>query len=416
MTQQQFFRRKGAEPLFEGFGTSLAWWANVSYPKTVKERIIELLFGDSGLQMNIVRYNLGGGHNENVVQNMRPGGCVPCIQNKDGTFDLNNDSLQLSILNSAVKKGVNKVELFCNSPPWWMTESGLTNGNTKAWTTNLKSDYTNAFVNYLVDSYKILSKLYPVVSIEPFNEPSNPFWSPKINQEGCYYNYWTRNTILKQIKKEDSEINVVGCDESHSLFAFLGMFFVPNCVKRLNIHGYNSFEWKNLKFNFFDWTIWRTLIKWFTSKPIWMSEYGMGYPDTIKDSLQLARHIFRDLETLEPTGYIYWQAVENFGSDWGLLQVDFNDPKVIIIKKQYYIFKHFTRTLKEGDTYKFLDQNVLQITDSENRNKYIILNDTNKPIDIDVPGNTFTISDDNRDFHTSSSMNVIPSYSIVTVN
>jgi hypothetical protein len=147
-----------------------------------------------------------------------------------------------------------------------------------------------------------------------------------------------------------------------------------------------------------------------------MSEYGMGYPDTIKDSLQLARHIFRDLETLKPTAWIYWQAVENLGSDWGLLQVNLNDPKVIIIKKQYYIFKHFTRTLKEGDTYKFIDKNILQITNSKKQNKYIILNDTNKPIDLEVPGKTFTISNNNRDFDTLDYIKIVPSYSIVSVN
>ena len=142
-----------------------------------------------------------------------------------------------------------------------------------------------------------------------------------------------------------------------------------------------------------------------------MSEYGMGYPDNFKDSLQLARHIFRDLETLQPTAWVYWQAVENLGSNWGLLQVDFNDPNVIIIKKQYYILKHFTRTLKEGDTYKFIDKNVLQI----NENKFIILNDTNVPININVPGKIFTISDDRHDYHRFSYMKSAPSFSIVSI-
>ena len=397
---------------FEGFGTSLCWWANIKYPEEIKEQILELLFGETGLQMNIVRYNLGGGHNKNVIQNMRPGGCVPCIQNQDGTFDLNNDKLQVSILNECIKKGVNKVELFCNSPPWWMTESGLTNGNNKPWKTNLKIDCTKEFVNLLVDSYKILSKQFPVVSIEPFNEPSNPFWSPKINQEGCYYNYFTRNNVIKQVNELCKEIPIVSCDESHSLFAFLGMFFLPNCIKRINIHGYNSFEFKKVKLNFFDWTIWRKLIKLFTNKPIWMSEFGMGYPDTIKDCLPLAKNIFRDLKTLKPTAWIYWQAVENFGTNWGLLQVDFNDPKVVVIKKQYYILKHFTRTLKEGDTYKFIDKNVLQI----NENKFIILNDTNEPININIPGKTFTISNSNHDFYTLDYIKIVPRYSIVSIN
>ena len=419
--------------MFEGFGTSLCWWANIKYSEEIKNEIIELLFGETGLQMNIVRYNLGGGHNDKVIQNMRPGGCVPCIQNKDGTFDLNNDNLQISILNESIKNSVNKVELFCNSPPWWMTKSGLTNGNTKAWITNLKNDNILDFIVFIVESYKILSKIYPIVSVEPFNEPSNPFWSPEINQEGCYYNYITRHNILKDIKKECPSIPLVSFDESHSLFALLSLPFLPKCTNRINIHGYNSFDYKlfglfDIKLNFFDWTIWRKFIRFFTNKPIWMSEFGMGYVDEplescfSLDSLKLARNIFRDLQTLKPTAWIYWQAVENLGTSWGLLQVDFNNPNVIIIQKQYYIFKHFTRTLKEGDTYEFINKYVLQINNNiSNKKKFIILNDTNKPIDINIPIDintkyTYTITDINNNYQvTETKVKSVPSYSIMSI-
>lgn len=410
---------------FEGFGTSLCWWANIKYSEKIKNEIIQLLFSETGLQMNIVRYNLGGGHNDKIIQNMRPGGCVPCIQNRNGTFNLTNDNLQISILNESIKNGVNKVELFCNSPPWWMTNSGLTNGNIKAWTTNLNYDYKLDFIDFIVDSYNILSKIYPIVSIEPFNEPSNPFWSPKINQEGCYYNYITRHNIFKDIKKNYPSIPIVGFDESHSLFALISLLFLPKCINRINIHGYNSFDCKlwglfDVKLNIFDWTIWRKLIRSFTKKTIWMSEYGMG-SDNIKDSLQLARNIFRDLQTLNPTAWIYWQAVENVGTNWGLLQIDFNNPNKIIIQKQYYIFKHFTTTLKEGDTYEFINNNILQINNISNKKKFIILNDTNTSFDINIPIDIniqylYTITDNKNNYQVlDTQVKSVPSYSIMSL-
>jgi hypothetical protein len=46
---------------FNGWGISLCWWVNVEYPKSVKDKLIELLFGGYGLRLNIVRYNLGRG-------------------------------------------------------------------------------------------------------------------------------------------------------------------------------------------------------------------------------------------------------------------------------------------------------------------------------------------------------------------
>jgi len=365
---------------FLGFGSSLCWWANIEFPKEIKDELIELLFGDTGLQLNILRYNLGGGSNKKIKQNFRLGGCMPCIQNENGSFDLANDILQLSILDAAVKLSVNKVELFSNSPPHWMCKSKVTNGNIKSFNCNLKSECVDDFSNFLCKIYKILNELYPITSISPFNEPSNPFWSPKINQEGCYYDYFTRNKVITSLKNKNKDIPIVGCDESHSLFALLGYFFIDKkSINRINVHGYNHFELHTLQINFFDWDIWRKMLKWITNKPIWMSEYGMGYPDTMSDSLPLARHIFRDLSTFKPEAWIYWQVVENIDSNWGLIQVDFECPKKIKIKKQYYIFKHFTQTLKENDTYKFINENILEIENGIHL-KYIILNDNVEPI------------------------------------
>ena len=144
------------------WGTSLCWWANIKYPENIKEQLIELLFGESGLQLDIVRYNLGGGSNpdKTVKQNFRLGGDMPCIKKVNGDFDLTNDGLQLSILDAAIEKSVDKVELFCNSPPWWMTKSGVTNGSNKSFDCNLKKECIDSYVAFLNDSYKILKKKY----------------------------------------------------------------------------------------------------------------------------------------------------------------------------------------------------------------------------------------------------------------
>src|SRR3712207_8327498 len=51
---------------FEGWGTSLVWFANATgdYPDEVKEELADLVFGDDGLNLNIARYNIGGGRSE----------------------------------------------------------------------------------------------------------------------------------------------------------------------------------------------------------------------------------------------------------------------------------------------------------------------------------------------------------------
>ena len=390
---------------FSGWGISLCWWANIKYPKMILDQLINLLFSREGLALNIVRYNLGGGSDPNLKQNFRLGANMPCIMNTDGEINLENDYLQLDILDKSVKAGVDKVEIFCNSPPYFMTKSGYTNGSNKSWDCNLKTDCIDKFVDFLDISYNTLVKRFPIVSINPFNEPSNPFWTTSINQEGCYYDYTTRKQIITRLKSKNKDVKISSADESSSLFGLLWYMFSPkNLINRINVHGYNYVEWRNIQFNFFDWTIWRRILRYFYKGELWVSEYGFGYNDTISNSLALARHILRDLDTLKPNAWIYWQ-VEHITSSWGLLKISFENPDKIYIQKQYWVFKHFTNTLRPGDTYRFLSKNILKI----NTNKYIILNDSNIHLNLQMQmsldeKSRIYMSRDNMDYVEISSL------------
>ena len=47
---------------FEGWGTSLCWWANrIGYSDKLTKEAAKLFFSPDGLNMNIGRYNVGGG-------------------------------------------------------------------------------------------------------------------------------------------------------------------------------------------------------------------------------------------------------------------------------------------------------------------------------------------------------------------
>ena len=47
----------------KGFGTSACWWSQYCTGKAAED-IAELLYGNSGLALNIYRYNVGGGTDE----------------------------------------------------------------------------------------------------------------------------------------------------------------------------------------------------------------------------------------------------------------------------------------------------------------------------------------------------------------
>ena len=50
--------------IFEGWGTSLCWWANrMGFSKKMTEDSAKLFYSPEGLNLNIMRYNIGGGDN-----------------------------------------------------------------------------------------------------------------------------------------------------------------------------------------------------------------------------------------------------------------------------------------------------------------------------------------------------------------
>jgi hypothetical protein len=362
--------------IFKGWGTSLAWWANINYPDSIKNNISELLFGNSGLSLNIVRYNLGACTNPlNPDTTMRRGALMPCIQNgPDESIHLENDKFQLSILDKAVQLGVNHIELFANSPPWWMTKNGKTSGAETIATNNLKSEHINDYVNFLVDSYHTFKKMYPVTSLSPFNEPSNPFWISSNDQEGCFFDYNTIEIITKKIKEKDDSI-ILSCADSFSTGFALSWYMQADTTlfDQINIHGY-GLSFKGFSLHLDNSYHVRTFFRHMTKKPIWISEFGMGGPDTIENSFKLALQIFKDFYTLKPEAWIYWQVIENLSDNgWGLMHVSFDNPTDIVILKQYWIMMHFTQTLKEHDTYHFLNKNTLKITNIHGKLAYILV-------------------------------------------
>ena len=70
---------------FEGWGTSLCWWANrIGYSEQLTSEAARLFFSDEGLDMNIGRYNVGGGDAPHEIEE------VP-VNEKAQFYDLETD-------------------------------------------------------------------------------------------------------------------------------------------------------------------------------------------------------------------------------------------------------------------------------------------------------------------------------------
>ena len=85
---------------FEGWGTSLAWWAYQigGWSSSKRNQFLNLIVDPvAGLGYNVFRYNIGGGdapgHNHMDANRQMPG-----FQSSDGTWNWNADSRQTAVL------------------------------------------------------------------------------------------------------------------------------------------------------------------------------------------------------------------------------------------------------------------------------------------------------------------------------
>ena len=63
---------------FQGWGTSLCWWANrVGYDPDLTQQAVNAFFSDSGLGLDIARYNVGGGDDPSHNHVVRSDSKVP---------------------------------------------------------------------------------------------------------------------------------------------------------------------------------------------------------------------------------------------------------------------------------------------------------------------------------------------------
>jgi O-glycosyl hydrolase len=120
---------------FEGWGTALSWGANVvgGWSSANRTAIADALFSPtSGLGLNVVRYQIGGGQNPNWQSvgcgAQRAGSPLPTFEPSQGVWDWTADANQRWFAQRAQADGANKFLGFGSSPPWWMTVSGCSNG------------------------------------------------------------------------------------------------------------------------------------------------------------------------------------------------------------------------------------------------------------------------------------------------
>lgn len=342
---------------FEGWGTSLAWWANDlgGWKDQAKvDEVMDLVFdADKGLGLNIVRYNIGGEENPEMKA-LRPGGDVPGFQPEPGVWDWEADAGQRSVLQGSLERGVNIAEAFSNSPPYWMTISGSVTGAIDGGN-NLREDQYDAFADYLTEVVKHYRDEWGITfrTLDPLNEPSSDWWKKGNMQEGSHFSNDKQAEIIKKVaaslKSKGLDGTVISAADDNSIDETVHNFSIYDqetldVIAQINTHSYNGSKMEEL----------RTLAERH-GKKLWMSEYGTGgsephHHEDMTSVQELAERIMFDLKMMQPSAWVYWQAVEDEGANnnWGFIHAHFNGDELYEMTKQYYGMAQFTKYIHPG--------------------------------------------------------------------
>ena len=183
----------------EGFGASAAWWSqDVGGWENIDE-ITELLYGDKkGIRLNIYRYNLGAGSEDDTHIGDWHRRAEDFLSessniNDSSTYDWNADVNARKALASAKKANNNiKLTLFSNSAPVSLTDNGrgYCSYNTNS---NLSEKNYQAFADYVINCAEhFIDEGYNVTNVSPINEPEWAWAADEFgncSQEGCHFEY-----------------------------------------------------------------------------------------------------------------------------------------------------------------------------------------------------------------------------------
>ncbi|MEJ3748865.1 beta-1,6-galactanase [Actinomycetes bacterium KLBMP 9797] len=350
--------------VWEGWGTSLAWWANVFGDR---DDFADIWFTTRsvtyngavlpGLGMNIARYNLGA-CSWNTVEGaqMVASPNIPRFKQIEGfwldwrnedpassAWNWNVDVKQRAALTKAVQRGA-MAELFANSPMWWMclnhNPSGAAGGglNLQSWNHRQHALHLAVTARRARDSWGVNFR-----TVDPFNEPSANWWRADGTQEGCHIDPTTQRSVLAHMRTElDRQglggVMISASDESlyDQAVSTWNSFDATTrgLVRQINVHGYQGTGGRrDLVYN----------QARAAGKILWNSEHG----DNDGTGITTARLLCMDWRWLHPTAWCYWQVMDP-STNWAAIAYDFNTLRAGAVTPKYYVLAQFTRHIRPG--------------------------------------------------------------------
>ena len=306
-------------------------------------------------------------------------------------YDWDADANQMNILKAAAAASGEDfiAEAFSNSPPYFMTVSGCSSGNTDSNVDNLRADSVNAFAAYMADVIEHWNKegIIKFQSATPMNEPYTNYWGAYSNkQEGCHFDQGTSQSRIivalnKELKEKGIDIILSASDETSIDTAITSWNALSDeakaAVDRIDTHTYSGSDRAGLKATAEE-----------AGRNLWMSEVDGAYTGgtnagEMSAALGLAQRMMTDVNGLQSSAWILWNAIDmhadsseygqswvNKGSAndylsmealeaawksrtsngyWGLAAAD-HDNEEIVLSMKYYGYGQFSRYIRPGYT------------------------------------------------------------------
>ncbi len=336
-------------------------------------------------------------------------------------YDWEADINQINVLKAAaVARGEEFIaEAFSNSPPYFMTVSGCSSGNTDSNKDNLREDSYKAFAKYMADVIEHWEDegVIDFQSTDPMNEPNTNYWGAYSNkQEGCHFDPGdSQSNILialnEELESRGIDIIISGTDET-SIDTQINSYNAlsdeaKNVISRIDTHSYSGSNREGLK-----------ELAESEGKNLWMSEVDGTYTagtnaGEMTAALGLAQRMMTDVNGLGASAWILWNAIDmhadgseygqrwvNMGSAndyltiddlveawkpnadssyWGLAAADHNNEEIVLTMK-YYGYGQLSRYIRPGYTIIGSSRgNVLSAYDPEGGKAVIVaLNTSDK--------------------------------------
>jgi len=352
---------------WEGWGTSLAWWANVF---GARDDFADLFFTMNsvayggrtlpGLGLNIARYNLGAcSWNSVNGESMAESPNIPAFKQIEGywqdwrnedpassAWDWTADAKQRAMLVKATRRGAVS-ELFANSPMWWMcanhNPSGAADGGNNLQTWNYRQHASHlATVAARAKSDWGVS----FATVDPFNEPASTWWTATGTQEGCHMDPSVQAAVLPYMRSELDKRGLTGVriaasdetsyDVARSTWSAFGSS-TKALVSQVNVHGYQGAGGRR--------DLLYTDVVTTSGKKLWNSETGDGDGT----GLTMARNLCYDFRWLHPTAWCYWQVMDPTPG-WAMIAYDPATLQPTTVQQKYYVMAQFSRHIRPGMT------------------------------------------------------------------